>query len=77
YNVAKWVCALGATFCGDVDAILITGGVAHSTRITDMLRKRIAFLAPVHCYPGENEQGALAEAALAVLKGDTEAQEYK
>ena len=77
YNVAKWVCALGATFCGDVDAILITGGVAHSTRITDMLRKRVAFLAPVHCYPGENEQGALAEAALAVLKGDTEAQEYK
>ena len=77
YNVAKWICSFGATFCGDVDAILVTGGLARSAKIVDMLRKRTTFLAPVHCYPGEDELGALAEAALAVLKGDMVAQEYK
>lgn len=77
YNIAKWICALGATFCGDVDAILITGGLAHSTKIVDMLRRRIAFLAPVHRYPGENEQQALAEAALAVLREEVVAKTYQ
>ncbi|MGI6242388.1 MAG: butyrate kinase [Prevotella sp.] len=77
YNISKWICALGATFCGRVDAILITGGVAQSEKIVDMIRRRVEFLAPVHCYPGENEMGALAEAALAVLQGNMKAQEYK
>lgn len=76
YNIAKWICALGATFCGRVDAILLTGGLAQSEKIVDMIRRRVEFLAPVHCYPGENEMGALAAAALAVLRGEMEAQRY-
>lgn len=76
YNIAKWICALGATFCGRVDAVLLTGGVAHSERFVDMIRRRVEFLAPVHCYPGENEMEALAAAALAVLHGEMKAQQY-
>lgn len=77
YNVAKWICALGATFCGEVDAILVTGGVAHAVSLVEQVRRRVEFLAPLHCYPGEDELGALAEDALSVLLGDMEAQEYR
>lgn len=76
YNIAKWICALAAAFCGQTDAILITGGLAHSQDLVAQLERRIRFLAPVHCYPGEDEMGALAEDALAVLKGEMEAQPY-
>ena len=77
YNIAKWICSLGAYFCGNVDAILVTGGVAHCAEIVSMLRQRVEFMAPFHCFPGESEMIALAEDALAVLHGEMNAQEYK
>ena len=39
---------------GKVDAILLTGGMAHSEYITSRLQERVSFLAPVHVYPGED-----------------------
>ena len=68
YQTAKCIAAEGAVLCGDIDAILITGGIAHSEYITQRLRKRISFLGPVHVYPGEDEMQALALNALAVLR---------
>lgn len=76
YQVAKAVCALGATFGASPDAILLTGGLAHSAHFVNLVTRRVAFLAPVRCYPGEDELGALAEVALAVLRGDMVAQPY-
>lgn len=76
YNVAKAIGAKAATLCGEVDAILITGGLAHADYITSRLRERIAFIAPIHIYPGENELEALAENALAVLRGEREVRTY-
>ena len=76
YHIAKNICALGAVFCGRVDAILLTGGLARSEYIILRLRERIAFLAPVYCFPGEDEMEALAMNALAVLRGKREVKEY-
>ena len=76
YHIAKNICALGAVFCGKVDAILLTGGLARSEYIILRLRERIAYLAPVYCFPGEDEMEALALNALAVLRGKREAKEY-
>jgi len=76
YHVAKNICALGAVFCGKVDAILLTGGLARSEYIISRLRERIQFLAPVFTFPGEDEMGALALNALAVLQGKREAKIY-
>lgn len=76
YQTAKCIAAEGAVFCGEVDAILVTGGMAHSEYITSRLRRRISFLAPVHVYPGEDEMQALALNALAVLRGQREALQY-
>lgn len=76
YQTAKCIAAEGAVLCGEIDAILVTGGMAHSDYITARLRRRISFLAPVHIYPGEDEMQALALNALAVLRGTREAKAY-
>lgn len=77
YQTAKCIAAEGAVLCGEIDAILITGGLTHSDYITSRLRKRIGFLAPVHIYPGEDEMQALALNALAVLRGKREMKKYE
>ena len=76
YHIAKNICAEGAVLCGKVDAILLTGGLAYCDYLVERLKKRIEYLAPVYCYPGENEMEALAMNALEVLNGSREAKEY-
>lgn len=77
YRTAKAIVAQGAVFCGKVDAILLTGGIAYSDYIVERLRRRISFLAPVHVYPGEDEMQALALNALAVLRGQRKLKVYE
>ena len=77
YHVAKNIAAESAVLCGNIDAILLTGGLARSEYIVDRLRERIGFLAPVHNFPGEDEMGALALNALAVLQGKFPAKVYE
>jgi butyrate kinase len=76
YHTAKAIASESAVLCGNIDAILITGGLARSQYVVKQLRKRIDFLAPTHCYPGEDEMEALALNALAVLREQREAKEY-
>ena len=76
YHVAKNIAAEAAVLCGKVDAILLTGGMAHSDYIVSELRRRIGFLAPVYTFPGEDEMEALALNALAVLQGRRESKVY-
>lgn len=76
FHTAKCIAAESAVLCGKIDAILLTGGMARSEYIISRLRKRIEFLAPTYCYPGEDELQALAMNALAVLKGEIGAKEY-
>jgi butyrate kinase len=76
YHVAKNIAAEAAVLCGHIDAILLTGGLARSEYIVSQLRRRIGFLAPVRCFPGEDEMEALALNALDVLQGKREAKVY-
>lgn len=77
YQTAKAIAADSAVLFGKVDAILVTGGLAHSEYITARLRRRIDFLAPVYVYPGEDEMQALAFNALSVLRGKRELRVYE
>jgi butyrate kinase len=76
YHVAKNIAAESAVLSGSIDAILLTGGLARSEYVISRLRKRIGFLAPVRCFPGEDEMEALALNALAVLQGKRKAKVY-
>lgn len=76
YTTAKAIGEMAVALKGHVDAILLTGGVAHSKRLTDFIAQHVDFIAPIYVYPGENELESLALNALAVLTGEREAKVY-
>ncbi|MDR2210847.1 MAG: butyrate kinase [Spirochaetaceae bacterium] len=76
YQVAKEIGAMGTVLEGLVDAIILTGGLAHSTRFTGAIKQRVDKLAPVHVFPGEDEMIALVEGVLRVLVGKEQAAQY-
>lgn len=76
YTVAKQVGAMHVALECETDAIILTGGIAHSRYCTDILCKWINKLAQVVIMPGEDEMGALAMNALGVLRGELPLQEY-
>ncbi len=77
YQVAKEIGACAAVLKGDVDLVVLTGGLAHSEAFIAEIAGRIAFIAPVKVFPGEDEMKALAEGALRVLSGREKAREYE
>ena len=76
YQVAKNIGELATVVEGKVDAIILTGGIAHSKMITSWIKKRVQFIAPVEIVPGENEMESLAYGILRVLRGVEKAREY-
>ncbi len=76
YNVAKSCGAMAAVLAGEVDAVIITGGIAYSKMLTEYVKERVSFIAPVVIYPGEGELSALAAGAVRVLSGEEEPKEY-
>jgi butyrate kinase len=77
YRIAKEICSLAAAASGKLDAVVLTGGLAHSARIVEGIAARVGFLAPLLVYPGENEMEALAAAACDALEGRLPIQEYR
>src|SRR5574344_835342 len=76
YNVAKQIGAMYVALKGDVDCIILTGGIAYCNYCIANLKEQIDYLAKVEVMPGENEMDSLAYNALSVLKGKTILQEY-
>ena len=76
YQVAKEIGAMSAVLKGQVDAILLTGGIAHNTVVVDYIKAMVAHMARVVVYPGEDEMKALAENALKVMLGEEECKIY-
>ncbi len=73
YQIGKEIGAMAAVLRGQVDAVLLTGGMAHSERLISRLRPSIEWIAPVSVYPGEDELRALAEGVFRVLNGEEQA----
>lgn len=76
YQVAKEIGACAAVLKGNVDAVLLTGGIAYSKSFTKEISERVGFIAEVKVYPGEDEMIALAQGGLRVLNGEEEALVY-
>jgi butyrate kinase len=76
YQIAKEIGGMGTVLAGNVDAVVLTGGLATSMMLVDWIKQRVQFIAPLLVYPGEHELEALALGALRVLRGEEEPKEY-
>jgi butyrate kinase len=76
YQIAKEIGAMSVVLKGEIDAIILTGGLAHNTFVVEYVKRMIGFIAPVVIFPGEDEMYALAMNGLMVLKGETAVKEY-
>lgn len=70
YQHCKDIGAMAAVLKFNVDAIVLTGGMAHSKRFCDAIADYVGKLAPIIILPGEEEMKSLAEGALRVLRGE-------
>ena len=75
YQIAKEIGAMATVLQGKVDAIIVTGGLARPP-LMDWLQASVAWIAPVHAYPGEREQEALAAAGARFLCGEEKLRKY-
>jgi butyrate kinase len=69
YGLSKGIGDLATVVFGKVDRIILTGGVANSKLLTDMIEKRVSWIAPVEIMAGEFEMEALAAGGLRIMRG--------
>ncbi len=76
YGVSREVGSRAVALRGSVDAIILTGGIAHSKYCTDKITEWIDWIAPVVIRAGEDELGSLADNAYRFLKGSATPRTY-
>lgn len=76
YTIVKWTAMMAGALRGQVDAILLTGGLAKDKELVKNITDDCAWIAPVFVYPGSFETEALASGAARVLDGEEEARIY-
>lgn len=76
YQVGKEIGAMAAVLNGEVDAIILTGGLAFDDEHVRNISSHVNFIAKVIVYPGEDELKALASSGLLALDGKIEIKEY-
>jgi butyrate kinase len=67
---------MAAVLNGQVDAIILTGGMAYQITLTNNIKSMVEFIATVVIYPGEDELKALAFNGLLALDGMIEIKKY-
>lgn len=76
YQIAKTIGEMATVLKGEVDGILLTGGIAYDKTLMALIRGRVEFISDVFVYPGQDEMKSLALNALMVYKGEVIAKEY-
>jgi butyrate kinase len=76
YTVAKGLGSLAPVLNGDIDCVILTGGLANSKMLTGLIAERVKFIAPVEIAPGEDEMEALSLGILRIVRGEELAKEY-
>ena len=76
YQIAKEIGAMSAVLSGNVDGIVLTGELAQSSLLTQMISDRVNWIADIFIYPGADELQALNEGTLRVLHGEEKVKNY-
>ena len=77
YQVVKTIGSMVAALKSDVDAIILTGGLAYYKRFVDHISECFSKLITVAAYPGEMEMEALAAGGYRVLSGQEDVKVYE
>lgn len=72
YTIGKEIGSMLMVFKGDVDGVILTGGVAFSDYVVARVKEMIEPYAKVFVLAGEDEMGALAANAVRLLNGEAE-----
>ncbi len=76
YQLAKAIGGFAAALEGEVDAIVLTGGVSNSSEFVEAVSKRVSWIAPVQVFGGDFEMEALAAGAVRALRCEEELKNY-
>ena len=76
YQIIRYIGAMAGVLHGQVDGILLGGGMVHNKELVEQITKNCSWIAPVTAYPGEVELEAMAAGAIRVLKGEEKAKVY-
>lgn len=76
YQISKEIGAMATVLRGQVDAVVITGGMANSKALVEEISSRVLFIAGVLVYPGEYEMDALANYLRQVWSNSIEIKTY-
>jgi butyrate kinase len=76
YRTAKEIGAMCAVIEGEIDGIILTGGIANSKRMVQLISDRVKRFAPFFLYPGEKESEALISGVMRILNGEEELAVY-
>ena len=76
YQICTEIGAMAAVLGGNVDGILLGGGMVHNKGLVRAIEERCGWIAPVFAYPGEFELEAMAAGARRVLDGAEEPLRY-
>jgi butyrate kinase len=77
YQISKEIGAMSTVLKGYVDKIVITGGIAHSKKVINLINERVSFIAPIVVIPGEEELESLVNGALRVVCSEEKVKYYK
>lgn len=76
YQVLKSIGSMYAVMIGEVDAIILTGGLTNSRFFVNEIREGLKNFPPVHIYSMEEEIDALATNGFRLLRGEVEISSY-
>jgi butyrate kinase len=77
YQIAKEIGTMSAVLGGEVDAIIMTGGLAYDTKHVERISTLVKKIASIFVYPGEDELKALAFNGFLAVTGRITVKEYK
>ncbi|ACB85254.1 butyrate kinase [Natranaerobius thermophilus] len=76
YQIAKEIGSCAVVLKGELDAIVLTGGLAHDEYLVSRMKEYIKFLGEILVFPGEDEMQSLAEGGLRVLRNEETPKDY-
>lgn len=77
YQIAKEIGKMATVLKGQVDGVVLTGGIAYSNYVTSMISDMVGYIGQVYVRPGEDEMKALNEGLMRIESGREQAKIYE